>query len=39
METKMELKERAAVEGELQELMEFTLKMECELYALVKKNE
>ena len=35
----METKERAAVEGELRELIDVTLKMECELYALVKKNE
>ena len=35
----MEAKERAAIEGELRELIEVTLKMECELYALVKKNE
>ena len=38
MKNKMEAKERAAVEGELRELMEVTLKMEYELYALVKKK-
>ena len=39
MEEEMETNERAAVEGELRELMEVTLQMECELYALVKKKE
>jgi len=39
MENEMEMNEKAIVEGELRELMEVTFQMECELYALVKKNE
>ena len=39
MKNEMEMKEKAAVEGELRELIEVTLKMEYELYALIKKNE
>jgi len=39
MKNEMETNEKAIVEGQLRKLVEVTLKMECELYALAKKSE